>query len=218
MNSRVSSRRSARPPLWPTVLLLLTLTSPPSGLVAQDRAGPADPAVNPGDMIRLEVWREEEMTGEYLVDQHGLVTLPLVGEIDTRGQTELSLRALVRERMNESLWNPSIQLFVLKRVRVLGEVMEPGLFNLDATMSVADALALAGGRTPLARGGLVVLRRPGQQVETDVQTSVLLSDLDIRTGDELLVPRDTWLNQHLGAVVTGATGILTAAVILLVNN
>lgn len=199
--------------------------------VALSMAGPAvsvapaqtspdrlDPAVNPGDVVRLEVWREEDMSGDFLVDQHGLVTLPLVGELDTAGQTELSLRALVRERMNESIWNPSIQLFVLKRVRVLGEVLEPGVFHLDPTMSVADALAMAGGRTPLARDGAVLLRRADTSLEADVQTSALLSELSVETGDELLAPRQPWLRRNIGTVVTGATGVLTAVVIYLVNK
>lgn len=198
--------------------LLAVVSVAPSALSAQPTSERLDPVVNPGDVVRLEVWREEEMSGEFLVDQHGLVTLPLVGELDTAGQTELSLRALVRERMNESIWNPSIQLFVLKRVRVLGEVLEPGIFHLDPTMSVADALAMAGGRTPLARDGTVLLRRADESMETDVQSSALLSELAVETGDELLVPRQPWVRRNIGTVVTGATGVLTAVVIYLVNK
>lgn len=198
--------------------LVCVASALPSGASTQTAPDPLDPAVNPGDVVRLEVWREEDMSGEFLVDQRGLVTLPLVGEVDTRGQTELSLRTLVRERMNESIWNPSIQLFVLKRVRVLGEVLEPGVFHLDPTMSVADALAMAGGRTPLARDGVVLLRRADTSLEADVQTSALLSELAVETGDELLVPRQPWLRRNIGTVVTGATGVLTAVVIYLVNK
>lgn len=198
--------------------LLAVVTAPAAAVAAQQRTAATDPGINPGDVIRLEVWREEEMTGEFLVDQHGRVTLPLVGEIETRDHTELSLRAFVRERMNESIWNPSIQLVVLKGVRVLGEVLEPGLFHLDPTKSVADALAMAGGRTPLAVDGRVVLRRPGEQIDADVETSMRLSDLSVRTGDELLVPRASFFSRNAAAIVAGVTGVLTAAVIYATNK
>ena len=94
---------------------------------------------------------------------------------------------------------------MLKRVRVLGAVIEPGIFHVDATMSVADALASAGGRTPTAQPGAVTLRRGGELIEIDVFEDARLSDLAVRTGDELLVPEKRWLERNLGAVVTGLT-------------
>ena len=181
------------------------------GLLAQAQDVTPDPEVLPGDLISLEVWREEDLTGEFLVDQHFLVTLPLIGELDVRGETELSLRDRVRGLMQAELLNPSIQVLVLKRVRVLGAVIEPGIFHVDATMSVADALAFAGGRTPNARQGVVSLRRGGELLEVDVFEDARLSDLAVQTGDELLVPDKAWLDRHLGPVFAGLTA--TAALI-----
>ena len=192
-------------------LLFLILVAAPMGLPAQAQDTAADPPVLPGDLVNLEVWREEELTGEFLVDQHFLVTLPLIGELDVRGETELSLRQRVRVLMQTELLNPSIQVHVLKRVRVLGAVIEPGIIYVDATMSVADALASAGGRTPDAQQGAVTLRRGGELMEIDVFEDARLSDLAVRTGDELLVPEKLWLERNLGPVVTGFTA--TAALI-----
>jgi polysaccharide export outer membrane protein len=192
----------------------LVLLAAPVGLRAQAQDTAPDPAVLPGDMISLEVWREEDLTGEFLVDQHFLLTLPLIGELDVRGETELSLRERVRLLMRAELLNPSIQVLVLKRVRVLGAVIEPGIFHVDATMSVADALAFAGGRTPRARQGMVSLRRGGDLIEIDVFDDARLSDLAVRTGDELLVPERPWLDRNLGPLVTGFTA--TAALIFTV--
>jgi len=174
-------------------------------LPAQVQDSVADPPVLPGDLVSLEVWHEEDMTGEFLVDQHFLVTLPLIGELDVRGETELSLRAKVRDLMQAELINPSIGIFVLKRVRVLGAVIEPGMFHVDATMSVADALAAAGGWTPSARHGTVILRRGGEVIEVDVFADAQLSALAVRTGDELLVPEKAWLELNLLPVVMGVT-------------
>lgn len=192
-------------------LLLLFLLLPPPALAGQAAAG--DPPVLPGDIIRLGVWREKELSGEFPVDQHGLVSLPLIGEIDVTGETELSLRARVREAMRRELREPSIEVTVLKRVRVLGEVREPGVYALDPTMSVADALAMAGGRTPLALEGQVTLRREGERIVTDVREDTRLADLTVRTGDELLVRQRSWVDRNAGALLTGGAamvGILVA--------
>ena len=197
--------RPIRPYLLSLVLLAPGLVAAPVGLPAQAQDTAADPAVLPGDLVSLEVWREEDLTGEFLVDQHFLVTLPLIGELHVRGETELSLRERVRVLMQVELLNPSIQVLVLKRVRVLGAVIEPGIIHVDATMSVADALASAGGRTPTAQSSTVTLRRGGELIEIDVFEDARLSDLAVRTGDELLVPEKLWLERNLGPVVTGLT-------------
>ena len=194
-----------------SVLLCLVLVAAPAEVPAQAQGTAADPPVLPGDLVSLEVWREEDLTGEFLVDQHFLVTLPLIGELDVRGETELSLRERVRLLMQKELLNPSIQVLLLKRVRVLGAVIEPGIHYVDATMSVADALALAGGRTPSARAGAVTLRRGGELIEVDVFLDARLSALAVQTGDELLVPEKSWLERNLGAVVTGLSA--TAGII-----
>ena len=201
--------------LVPVVLVLAAVLQgvAPVGLRAQSQvqseaqATAADPPVLPGDVVGLEVWREGELTGEFLVDQHFLLTLPLIGEIDVRGETELSLRERVRSLMQVELRNPSIQVFVLKRVRVLGAVIAPGVFHVGATMSVADALASAGGRTLTAQQGVVILRRDGGPVEIDVFEDTRLADLAVQTGDELLVPEKRWLERNLGAAVTGLTAV-----------
>jgi len=179
------------------------------------QAPAADPPVLAGDIIQLEVWREGGISGQYQVDQHSLVTLPLVGELDVRGETELSLRAKVRGALQRELVNPSIQLFVLKRIRVIGAVIQSGVFNLGGTMTVADALAMAGGLSPLAEEGKVTLRRDGGAEITDVRESTRLSDLAVRSGDELLVRQRSWIDRNLAAIVTGATagvGILVALI------
>jgi len=193
-----------------TYLLSLMLVAPvlvavPVGLPGQAQDTAADPAVLPGDVVRLDVWREDNLTGSFLVDQHFLVTLPLIGELHVRGETESSLREKVRDLMQVELINPSIGVFVLKRVRVLGAVIEPGIFHVDATMSVADALASAGGRTPTAQPGAVMLRRGGEFIEIDIFEDSRLSDLAVRTGDELLVPEKRWLERNLAPLITGLT-------------
>ncbi len=205
------------PPLIRALLVTTWLVVAPLSAWAQTEETAPDPPVLPGDLVALRVLQEPELSGDFLVDQHHLVTLPLMGEVDVRGETELSLRARVREALRTELRNPSIQLLVRKRVRILGAVIEPGLVHLDATMSVADALAAAGGRTPDASQGTVILRRDGESVRTDVFEDASLGRLSIRSGDELLVPQRDWIDRNAGAVISGITGALGILVGLLIR-
>lgn len=191
-------------------LLLLVLAPPLAS--AQEKG--ADPPILPGDLIRVSVLREKDLTGEFPVDQHGLVTLPLMGEIDVTGETELSLRRRVREALAHELRDPDVEVTVLKRVRVLGEVLEPGLFPLDPTMSVADALAMAGGRSPTAQEGKVTLRRDGEALVTDVREDMTLADLTVQTGDELLVRQRSWVSRNGSALITGGAALVGLLVAL----
>ena len=69
---------------------------------AQSALNGTDMPVLPGDLLSLQVWQEEDLTGEFRVDQHFLVTLPRLGELDVSGDTELSLRQRVRREMQGS--------------------------------------------------------------------------------------------------------------------
>lgn len=177
-------------------------------------AAPAEPIL-PGDIVRLTVWREEDLSGDFPVNQFGLVVLPLVGEYDVSSETHRSLREKVLRDLRESRYNPSIELVVLRRVRVVGEVNEPGVYPLDPTMTVADAVAMARGRTQFADEGSVVLRRGEQVVDADLRIDQRIADSEIRSGDEILVPRKAWLERNLTAVVAGASTVLGILVTLL---
>lgn len=195
-----------------TLALMLPLTG---ALRAQDVQAPSDPPIMPGDLIKLDVLGEEDLSGEFLVTQFSTVTLPIIGELETAGHTQLSFKRLVRSELGRSVVSPAIEVIVLKRVRVMGGVLEAGLFNLDPTMSVADALALAGGRTPQADGRRVLLRRAGETIEEDIELGTRLSALTIMSNDEIIVPQRSWWERNLSTVVTGVVGALTVAVALI---
>ena len=202
-------------PTLPSVMTAVLIAGLSGPLSAQLPESPADPPIMPGDLIKLDVLGEEELSGEFLVTQYSTVTLPIIGELSTTGQTQLSFKQLVRGRLAQSIVSPAIEVVVLKRVRVLGGVMEAGLFMLDPTMSVADALAMAGGRTPQADGQRVLLRRQGTTLDEDIELSTRLATLAIMSNDEIIVPQRSWWDRNLSTVVTGVVGALTVAVALI---
>lgn len=208
-------RRSIAVSVW----ILLALVPGRAGLLRAQEAPPpvgeasAEPPIRPGDMVKIQVWREPELTGQYLVDERGIVTLPKLGTIDVTRETQTTLRERVVEELSRSLVNPAIQLFVLRRVSILGEVHHPGLYNLDPTMSVGNAVAQAGGATPMGRTNEVVLMRDGREVEANLSVNQAVADSPIRSGDQLVVPERSWFARNTGALVTGISatvGILVA--------
>jgi polysaccharide export outer membrane protein len=200
-------------PLLASTLAVLALAAP---LAAQAPSPPERPgALRPGDVVRLKIWREPDFSGDYPVDETGTAVFPRLGPVRVASVTADSLKAMLVESYAAYLVNPSIEVTALRRVKVLGAVKSPGLYQVDPTMSVADALALAGGVAGDGRGDHVELVRGGARLQTDLRSDTRLADTPIRSGDQLYVPQRGWLSRNAGVVAAGisAIGLVAAAAI-----
>ena len=201
--------------------LVLLLTFGGQSLAGQtgegSRGASTEDVIRPGDVVRLTVIREEELSGDFPVNQFGTVVLPLVGEYDVTNESNRSLREKVIRDLQKVRAARDIELVVLRRVRVLGEVNVPGVYPLDPTMSVADAVAMAKGRSQWADEGKVMLRRGDQVVVTNLRLDMMLSESTILSGDEIFVPRISWLNRNLSAVVAVGSTVAGIMVTLLLR-
>jgi polysaccharide export outer membrane protein len=196
-------------------LILLVLLS--FVLPAAARAQGNGITVQPGDMVRLSVYREGDLSGEYLVDENGMATLPLIGPQRLAGLGFDALREHLIQEFQKHLRNPSITVTPLRRVNVLGEVQRPNLYAIDPTVSLVGAVALAGGATPegdlrrirIIRGGTVIRNRVGE-AET-------ISGADVRSGDQIVVDRRRWIDRNSAVLVTAILAIpsLLSTIILL---
>lgn len=175
-------------------------------------------AIQPGDVVRLRIWREPDLSGDFYVDQDGRVVLPKLGPRDVAGQTHETLRSDLVEEYGKYLRNPSIEVIVLRRLRVLGAVREPGLYEVDPTMTVADAVGLAGGVTPVGKLDDVQLIREGERIRTDLSRLTRLEDSLIQSGDELFVPEKSWFARNPAIVASTATTLLTLVVTVLLTR
>lgn len=121
-----------------------------------------------------------------------------------------SLRVRLREAYHVYLHEPSIEVTPLRRIRVVGAVRNPGLYTVDPTMSVADALALAGGATPQGRRDRVLLVRGGTTIDARSGPGEG-PDVSLRSGDQLVVPEHGWFSRNsrvvIGAVSAAASMI-----------
>jgi polysaccharide export outer membrane protein len=198
-------------------LLACACASAPPPEVSQT-AGPTPSGLIPGDAVRIQVWREADLSGTFTVDERGFVTLPLLGEREVNGLEPSALRATLLSGYEEYLQNPSIEVTILRRINVLGEVRSPGLYPVDPTISLADAIALAGGITTTGDPNKIQLVRDDEVIIRGVDQAAAISASDIRSGDQIVVGQKSWFSRNI-AVVLGSTiaaaAIITAA---LINN
>lgn len=181
-----------------------------------DEAVAVSPALLPGDAVRIQVWREEDLSGTYTVDDRGVVTLPLLGERVVSGFAPAELRTVLLDEFKQYLQNPSIEVTVLRRINILGAVRDPGLYPVDATVSLADALALAGGATTTADLNQIQLVRNNEVIATGIDQTSLIGASEIRSGDQIIVGEKSWISRNLGVVIgsaIAAAGIIAAALI-----
>ena len=172
-------------------------TSPQAGPAAVGSAA----SLLPGDVIRILIWREEDLSGEFQVSGDGTVVLPLLGSRPVLGISMDRLRDQLTTEYDEYLVNPSVNVTLLRRITVLGEVRLPGNYLVDATVSVAQLIAQAQGVTPDGDINKLQLLRDGGVVRENLSSTVLLTEAGIRSGDQVTVGKRGWLSRNLTSMV-----------------
>lgn len=174
--------------------------------------------VRPGDVVKLWVWREEELSGEFLVPETGVVVFPKIGSQKVTDLPMPQLRDTLLVEFRKYLRNPSIEISFLRRVNILGAVRRPGVYPLDPTMTVAMALAMAEGATSEGRLDQVELLRDGERLVANINQRTKIADLPIRSGDQLYVPQRGWATRNMGLIATVVSGVFGLVSVFLAIN
>jgi polysaccharide export outer membrane protein len=143
--------------------------------------------LGPGDRLRIKVYNEEELTGEYEVNSGGFVSLPLVGQVKASGLTTRQLeRKIVGVMKGPISRDPkvSVEVAAYAPFYIYGEVKKAGEYPYRPGLTVADAVATAGGLTYRANEDKIYLRRAGSPVE---QTVTLERPVRVFPGDNIRV-------------------------------
>jgi polysaccharide export outer membrane protein len=172
-------------------------------------------ALRPGDLIRLRVWREPDFTGDFPVDETGIVVLPRLGAVSVTAAQPESLKATLLRQYRAFLAHTSVEVEFLRRVQIRGAVQKPGLYHVDAVMNVSDALALAGGVLPNGREDRVEIIREGERLPGSISGRLLISRSPVRSGDQLYVPERSWLSRNTGVVLGGLSAVTTLLYVVL---
>ena len=168
-----------------------------------EAAPPVDAAytVKPGDTLVISVWKEPDLQGPVLVRPDGAFSFPLAGQLDARNKTVTELQQELTTKLKKFISDPvvtvSIQDIKGNKVYVIGQVQKPGDFVVNPRVDVMQALSMAGGTTPFAAlGDIMILRRneAGQQEAlpfryTDViHGKNLQQNVMLQAGDVVVVP------------------------------
>ena len=141
--------------------------------------------LGPEDIIKISVWKDEQLTQEVVVRPDGMISFPLVGDIPAAGKTIEDVRFELVKRLNRFVPNPHVSVLATKilsyKIYVIGRVNKPGEFLVGHYTDVLQALSLAGGLTPYAsENDIRIMRRDrGEQLVFQFRYG------DVRKGKEL---------------------------------
>jgi polysaccharide biosynthesis/export protein len=177
------------------VMLLLCACSSAAGPVRQQAGDPSQTVdlateyrLGPGDRLRIAVFGEADLTGEFVVNSLGDISYPLIGSVPAQGKTIPEFTAsLVELLRNGFVRQPSVTVEVLnyRPYYILGEVSSPGTYPYIGGLTVMNAVATAGGFTYRANTRQVFIRHAGAENEVSV---ALTSDTLVQPGDTIRIP------------------------------
>jgi polysaccharide export outer membrane protein len=154
--------------------------------------------ISPGDMLGVRVFNQENMSTHARVRSDGRIAVPFLGDVEVRGKPPARVAKELEVRFKEYVVTPAVTITVEETVptsvSVLGEVAKPGVYTIDSSSGVLQALAVAGGFTDYASRGSIYLVRhsPAQQrirftYAALVEGEGAAATFRLRAGDVLLV-------------------------------
>lgn len=178
-------------------LAFLTVLCPLSSVLqAEDadtasKATKSDYVLQASDLLRVQVFQEDDLTREVRVSQEYTIVLPMIGSVDVRGKTLRQVEEIIRDRYDRDyLVNPQVNVIVLeyakRTVNVMGSVNQPGavLFPEEQELTILDAISRAGGFNRLADRKRVKLSRTlpdGRTESIEVNTDDLIKSGNTKT-------------------------------------
>ena len=157
-------------------------SAPPS------QPAPGDYELGPNDRVRLKVYGEPDIAGEYEIDNTGQISVPLAGHIRAAGLTTKELEHAIAASLAKGIVRDprvNVEVALYRPYYILGEVKKSGEYPYRLGLTVLDAVASAGGFTYRANEGKVYVRRAGSGAE---QIYTLDTPIMVYPGDNIRVP------------------------------
>lgn len=173
-----------------SALVALAFSSAAHAQTTDTSAQAAYGGLNPGDQIRITVWRKPEYSGDFAIAANGTITHPLYREVQVTGVPLSVVEDRLRTFLSRYETTPQFVIQPLVRIIVGGEVRSPNIYSVPPETTIAQAIALAGGPTDRGELRQVQVVRDKQSIKFDVSKPE--SDagvLQIRSGDQILVGR-----------------------------
>jgi len=144
--------------------------------------------LQPGEKIRLTVYGEASLSGDYQIDPSGILSLPLAGPVKAAGLTEAELKQQITDKLRtEYLKNPRVTISVVefRPFYIIGEIEKPGSYPYTSGLNALSAIAIAGGTTYRASKSTILIQHPG---ESGLREYPLKGSVAILPGDIIRVP------------------------------
>ncbi len=177
------------------ILAALIALAIPSAAFAQTPTTPAAPpqavetgGLNPGDGIRIVVWRKPEFSGDFVIAANGTVIHPLYREVQVTGVPLYVVEDRLRTFLTKYETAPQFVIQALVRIIVGGQVKSPNIYSVPPETTLTQAIVLAGGPTDQADLAHIRVIRDRQEVKIDLgRPDAESGTLQIRSGDQIIV-------------------------------
>jgi polysaccharide biosynthesis/export protein len=153
------------------------------------------------DVLAINVWKEPDISRSIPVRSDGKISLPLVGEVQAAGRTPLSLEREIATKLKNYISDPEVSVMVQQinsqKFNILGQVSRPGSYPLTGSMTVLDAIAVAGGFRDFAKQKSIYLLRKNSDAtqsrlpfnyKSVVKGNDPAQNVRLQPGDTIIVP------------------------------
>lgn len=156
--------------------------------------------LGPEDVLEVSVWKDAELTKEVIVQPDGYFSFPLVGQVPAQGRSVAQIQEELRGKLADYISSPVVTVLLRKvqsyTVYVVGKVNRPGAFVLGRKVNAMQALSMAGGMTPFASSGNILVLRVEKEEQQKIPFDYdevakgknLVQNIELKTGDVVVVP------------------------------
>jgi polysaccharide export outer membrane protein len=191
--------------IWVGAVAMAFVLAPlPATSQEQQKQAPGDKAteyqLHAGDSITISVWKELDLQRKVMIRPDGRFSFPLTGEVQAAGRTPDEVRIEIENSLKkfipEAVVTVIVEEFNGNRVYVIGQVTKPGMYVMNPSLNVLQALSLAGGSTPFAKlDDVSIIRGSGPSQKTlpfrysqVVEGKALQQNITLESGDVVVVP------------------------------
>ncbi|MBS0172120.1 MAG: polysaccharide biosynthesis/export family protein [Nitrospira sp.] len=199
--------RGMRHTMWVVLFMVFCVAGGAEASETESAAAPAAEAgwsgpfrLGAGDVLNVFIWKHKELSTIVTVRPDGKINYPLIGEIEAKGLTLGEIEERINKQLKNQIQDPQVTVILEAthsfRIFVLGEVMQPGVFDLKGPVTVIQALAMARGLTTFASRNKIFIVNPARGNEQRipfsyskfVQGEDTNQNVLLRPGDTVIVP------------------------------
>ena len=156
--------------------------------------------IGPGDVLEISVWKDDSLSRELVVPPDGVISFPLIGDLNVKYLTVTDVRKAVTKKLSEYVPDATVSVILVNlnslKAYVIGKVLKPGQYGITMETSVMQILSMAGGINPFADGKkILILRKINNKTvkipfnhDQVMKGENLQQNILIQRGDVVVVP------------------------------